>query len=99
MVGCFHPKMKSRAHLLITGRVQGVFYREHVRRWAASRGIKGWIRNNDDGSVEAVLEGEKDNLESLIGKMRCGPPMSRVDELKVGWESYLNEFGDFRITW
>jgi len=49
--------------------------------------------------VEAVLEGEKNNLESLIEKMRGGPPMSRVDELTVGWENYLNEFEDFRITW
>jgi len=91
--------MMSRAHLLISGRVQGVFYREHVRRWAAPLRIRGWIRNNDDGSVEAVLEGEKNNLESLIEKMRGGPPMSRVDELTVGWENYLNEFEDFRITW
>jgi len=91
--------MKSRAHLFISGRVQGVFYREHVRRWAAPLGVKGWIRNNDDGSVEAVIEGEKHILESLIGKMRCGPPMSRVDELTVTWGNHRGEFEDFRITW
>lgn len=91
--------MKSRAHLLIFGRVQGVFYREHVRRWAAPLGINGWIRNNDDRSVEAVIEGEKENLENLIGKMRLGPPMSRVEDVMVSWETYQEEFEDFRITW
>lgn len=91
--------MKARAHLLVSGRVQGVFFRDHTRRWASSLGLTGWVRNMSDGRVEASVEGDKDKIEVLVNKLKEGPPMARVDEVEVGWEDYLNEFSEFRITW
>ncbi|MFW6160948.1 MAG: acylphosphatase [Acidobacteriota bacterium] len=91
--------MKERAHILVSGRVQGVFFRDSTRSWAASLGLRGWVRNMDDGRVEAVAEGEKEKLEQLINYMREGTPYSQVEDVEVKWEKYTGEFGDFRITW
>lgn len=91
--------MKQRAHIFVSGRVQGVFFRDYTRRWAESLGLKGWVRNLNDGRVEAVAEGERENLEQLISNMRKGSPSSRVTKVEVAWEKYKEEFSDFRITW
>jgi acylphosphatase len=89
--------MKTRAHVWISGRVQGVFYRDNTRRWASSLKLSGWVRNLPDGRVEAVVEGEKERIESLVGKLKEGPPLSRVDNVQTEWEDYSGEFSDFRI--
>jgi acylphosphatase len=57
---------KVRAHILISGRVQGVFFRDYTQRAAQERGISGWVMNTRDGRVEAVLEGEKEKVEDMI---------------------------------
>ena len=91
--------MKSRAHIHVSGLVQGVFFRDHTRRWASSLGLTGWVRNMPDGRVEAVAEGEKENIETLIERLKQGPPMANVDRVQTEWEDYSGEFSDFRITW
>lgn len=91
--------MKRRAHILVTGRVQGVFFRDHTRRWAASLGLTGWVRNLADGRVEVLAEGEKTNLEALIARLRQGPPAASVEEAAVTWDDFRDEFEDFRIAW
>ena len=91
--------MKARAHIFVSGRVQGVFYRDNTRRWASSKGLKGWVRNLPDGRVEALVEGDEDSIETLIRQMRDGPPMARIDNIEVEWEEFKEEFSDFRITW
>ena len=91
--------MEARAHIFVSGRVQGVFYRDHTRRWASSSGLSGWVRNLADGRVEVLVEGEKKNIESLIDRLREGPPMSWVEKVATEWEEYTGEFSDFRITW
>jgi acylphosphatase len=91
--------MKARAHIFVSGRVQGVFYRDSTRRWASSKGLKGWVRNLPDGRVEALVEGDEDSIETLIRQMRDGPPMARIDNIEVEWEEFKEEFSDFRITW
>ncbi|MBS3818833.1 acylphosphatase [bacterium] len=91
--------MKARAHIFVSGRVQGVFFRDHTRKWASSLGLAGWVRNASDGRVEVVVEGEKEQIEDLIGRLREGPPMARVENVDVDWENYKGEFTDFRITW
>lgn len=91
--------MKARAHVLVSGRVQGVFFRDHTRRWALSLGLTGWVRNLWDGRVEVVAEGEKERLEGLIARLKEGPPLARVENVSVDWEEYRSEFSDFRITW
>jgi acylphosphatase len=91
--------MKARARILITGKVQGVFYRDHTRRWASSMGLSGWVRNLADGRVETLVEGEKEIIQDLERKLKKGPPLSRVENVHTEWEDYIGEFFDFRITW
>jgi acylphosphatase len=91
--------MKARARILITGKVQGVFYRDHTRRWASSMGLSGWVRNLADGRVETLVEGEKEIIQDLERKLKKGPPLSRVENVHTEWEDYIGEFFNFRITW
>jgi len=87
-----------RAHLLITGRVQGVFFRMETKRAAEARGVNGWVRNLPDGRVEAVVEGEVDQVQSLIEWCGHGPARARVDSVDTHQEPARNAFTDFRIT-
>jgi acylphosphatase len=91
--------MNSRAHILVRGRVQGVFFRDHTQRWASTLGLVGWVKNLADGRVEICVEGERNKIENLIGLVGKGPPLSRVENLEVEWQASQDEFGDFRITW
>jgi acylphosphatase len=91
--------MKARVHLLVSGRVQGVFFRDHTRRWATSLGLSGWVKNLWDGRVEVLAEGDKDNLEALIAKLNQGPSSASVENVTVTWEDYQDAFSDFRIVW
>lgn len=91
--------MNARANIIVSGRVQGVFFRDHTRRWAASLHLTGWVRNLMDGRVEILAEGDKESIENLISRLRGGPPMAYVENTEVNWEEYKGEFSDFRITW
>ncbi|MEM2394095.1 MAG: acylphosphatase [Candidatus Bathyarchaeia archaeon] len=91
--------MKVRAHVLVSGRVQGVFFRAETRREAKKRGVKGWVRNTLDGKVEAVFEGEEDAVKELIEFCKLGPPGARVTKIDVKWETYTGEFRDFEIRY
>lgn len=91
--------MKVRAHLYISGRVQGVYYRAFTQEVADSLGLTGWVRNLPDRKVEAVFEGEKDLIEKAIMKCHQGPPASRVTDIDVTWENQLEDFSDFRIRY
>ncbi len=91
--------MKARAHIIVSGRVQGVFFRDHTRRWAYSLGLTGWVKNLWDGRVEVLAEGEKEKIEDLISRLRQGPPLAQVHNVEITWEEYRDEFEDFRITW
>jgi acylphosphatase len=75
-----------RYRLLISGRVQGVFFRESFRRQADERGMAGWVRNLSDGRVEAVLEGPPDQAETLVEWARHGPRQASVDQVSVQTE-------------
>ncbi|HEX8937550.1 MAG TPA: acylphosphatase [Sphingomicrobium sp.] len=70
-------------YVRVTGRVQGVFFRAWTRGEAQAVGVRGWVRNRSDGSVEAHLEGEADAVEGLIDRIRQGPPGARVSEVEV----------------
>jgi len=89
--------MKVRAHVFMSGRVQGVFFRSETRYEASRKNVSGWVRNTSDGRVEAVFEGEKDDVEELIEFCRRGPPGARVTKVDVLWEDYTGEFRGFRI--
>lgn len=70
-------------HVLVRGRVQGVAFRHHTKLEARARGLRGWVRNLDDGSVEAWIEGAAAEVEELVVWLRRGPPAARVEELDV----------------
>jgi acylphosphatase len=90
---------KARAHVLISGRVQGVFFRAYTQRAAQEREILGWVMNSPDGRVEAVLEGEKEKVEDMISWCHQGSPHSRITEVSVDWEEYSGEFRDFSVKY
>ncbi len=91
--------MKVRAHVFVSGRGQGVFFRSETRHEARKRNVKGWVRNLPDGKVEAVFEGEEEKVKELIEFCKRGPPGARVTNVKVIWESYTGEFEDFKIKY
>lgn len=68
---------------IVHGRVQGVFFRDSTRREAQARGVGGWVRNRDDGTVEAHIEGEADAVEAMLGFLEGGPPQARVERVEV----------------
>jgi acylphosphatase len=74
--------MKTQ-HLLIQGHVQGVWFRESMRREAERLGVTGWVRNTPDGSVEAVAQGSHAAVDALIAWARSGPPMARVERITL----------------
>jgi acylphosphatase len=91
--------VKARAHVLISGRVQGVFFRAYTQRAAKERGILGWVMNTRDGRVEAVFEGEKEKVRDMIGWCHQGSPMSHVAGVSVDWEEHTGEFNDFSVRY
>ena len=90
--------MKARAHVYISGRVQGVFFRNNVADLAETLGVAGWVRNLSDGRVETVLEGEKDNVGRVVEYCRRGPPGAYVRDLEVKWAEWRGEFTGFKIV-
>jgi acylphosphatase len=82
-----------RARVVVVGRVQGVFFRDEARRRARSLGVAGWVANRRDGSVEAVFEGRRDAVESMVEWCRRGPSGARVDDVQTAWEDPRGEDG------
>ena len=91
--------MKVRAHFIVSGRVQGIFFRSETKHKAKKHGVEGWVRNLRDGGVEAVFEGEEKTVKDLIAFCKRGPPRARVTDVDVKWESYTGEFKDFQIRY
>jgi acylphosphatase len=86
-----------RAHLKIYGRVQGVGFRSNTRRQARRLGIKGWVKNLQDGSVEVVAQGLGENIDELISWCHRGPPTANVSKVEVEKTEVEEEFQDFKI--
>jgi len=91
--------LRVRAHVYVSGMVQGVFFRSETQDEALRHGLTGWVRNLPDGRVEAVFEGEKERVEKLIEFCRRGPPGARVTNVEVVWENYTGELRNFRIRY
>lgn len=89
--------MRVRAHVFVSGLVQGVFFRHETRLKAIRNNVTGWVRNLPDGRVEAIFEGEKENVEAMIEFCRRGPPGAMVEKVEVIWENPTGEFKDFKI--
>jgi len=91
-----HREMK-RMHVFISGQVQGVAFRHYTVKTARSLGLSGWVRNLDDGRVEAVLEGDDAAVEIMLAWCRKGPPSARVTAVDVREEPCSARFEDFTI--
>ncbi|PSP80449.1 acylphosphatase [Halobacteriales archaeon QS_1_68_20] len=74
---------RTHAHVFVSGRVQGVYYRANTRDTARERGVDGWVRNLDDGRVEAVFEGPRDAVESMVEWCHEGSPAARVEDVEA----------------
>jgi acylphosphatase len=85
-----------RRRVVVYGRVQGVFFRDSLRRRAEKEGVAGWARNTSDGTVEAVFEGEQVSVERLIAFARQGPPHARVDDVRI-FEEEAESLSGFSI--
>jgi acylphosphatase len=79
----FVPGDRIRRHVVVQGRVQGVFFRDSVRERARAHGVAGWICNRSDGAVEAVLEGRPDNVERVVRFVKVGPRHANVEQVEV----------------
>lgn len=84
-----------RARLVITGIVQGVYFRANTVDVATTCGVGGWVKNRPDGAVEAVMEGRHEAVAKVIEWCRLGPPKARVDNVEIHWEDYKDEFDGF----
>ena len=91
--------MKTRVHVFITGRVQGVFFRSRTTSEARQRGVAGWVKNLVDGGVEAVFEGEKEDVEEMIKFCKRGPPRAFVQNVEIQCDTYTGEFRDFTVIY
>lgn len=91
--------MKERAHIIVRGIVQGVFFRYNTMKVAQSLGIKGWVRNLRDGSVEILCEGESKDIEELIKWCWKGPQGAYVENVDATKEEYVGEFQTFEIRY
>jgi acylphosphatase len=90
---------KVRVRAVISGRVQGVFFRLETKKAAARYGVFGWVRNQRDGTVAAVFEGSKENVDSMLDWCKHGPPIAKVLDVDVTREKYRGEFNGFEIKY
>lgn len=86
-------------HIIVSGIVQGVFFRAHTKNAAQNLGLVGWVRNLRDGRVEIAAEGPKSALEQLIAWCHEGPPHARVDNVDVTWDKATGEFETFEVKY
>ena len=91
--------MKSNLHVIISGRVQGVWFRASTKQQAEKLGLTGWVRNTDNGQVEAVFEGEDEKLDEMINWCHKGPSLSKVEKVDIKKYKPTNEFDDFSIKY
>jgi acylphosphatase len=90
---------KTKVHILVNGRVQGVYFRQTTMQQARSHGVTGWVRNLPDGCVEAVFEGEETAVKALVNFCRKGPKGALVTDFAVNLEPFKGESESFEILY
>ena len=85
-----------RAHVYVTGYVQGVFFRHSLAQRARAAGVTGWVKNLPDGRVETVMEGEEEAVRALVEWCKTGPPHATVERIELEWETVSGDFSGFR---
>tara|TARA_Y100000593_G_scaffold46836_1_gene88873 strand:+ start:2017 stop:2295 length:279 start_codon:yes stop_codon:yes gene_type:complete len=91
--------VQKQIHIFVTGRVQGVFFRQSAKVMAIKNNAKGWVRNLDDGRVEIVAQGETQDIDNLAHWCKTGPANSRVDEFELSEENISDEFETFEVRY
>ncbi len=89
----------KQLHLIISGRVHGVFFRAFVKEKAEELGLSGWVRNAPDGIVEVVAQGDPHALHALVQACHCGPDAARVDDVKAEYSTAREKMDGFRIRY
>jgi len=89
---------RTRAHVFVSGRVQGVYYRATTREQAGERGVDGWVRNLNDGRVEAIFEGPEEAVEAMVEWCHEGSSRARVEDVEVEYEAPEGLDG-FEVRW
>lgn len=92
-------KMIKRLNITIFGEVQGVFFRTNTQAMAKELGLTGWVRNETDGAVKILAEGDEEKLEKLIKYCQGGPKFAKVQRVEVKWEEGTGEFDGFEIKY
>lgn len=90
---------KQRVHLFITGKVQGVFFRQAMKVTAIKNNATGWVRNLKDGRVEAVIEGEDLDVSNVVEWCHAGPANARVEDVEIRNERHKGEFAKFEVLY
>jgi len=90
---------KQRVHILIGGKVQGVFFRQALKVLAIKNNVYGWVRNLKDNHVEALLEGDSNAVNLIVEWAHHGPANARVDKIKFNNEEFKNEFTTFEVLY
>lgn len=88
---------KKRARAIISGRVQGVFYRSETQKAARLHNLTGWVKNMSDGTVEAVFEGTENDVSGMLEWCKSGSPQARVENVDATWEEPTGEFSGFHV--
>ena len=89
----------QRIHIFVTGKVQGVFFRQTLKTMAEKNNIFGWVKNLKDGRVEAVLEGNQEKISRMIEWSHGGPPNAQVEDVEIRNETFIGEFSKFDVLY
>ena len=90
---------KQRVRLFVRGKVQGVFFSQALKVMAIKNNLTGWVRNLEDGRVEALLDGDIDSVNTVVEWAHGGPANSRVDDVEIKNEVFKDEFTDFEVLY
>ena len=93
----FRSFMMKELHVIVTGKVQGVWFRAWTRDTAREMGVTGWVRNQSDGNVEAVGQADEELLKQFLKQLFDGPPLARVVKIDSAWREAETEFSSFEI--
>lgn len=88
---------KVRAHIFVSGQVQGVCFRIDTQQVARELGLTGWVKNLSNGKVEIIAEGEEEKVKQMVDWVKQGPPVAQVNNVDIEWQKYKGEFKSFHI--
>ena len=89
--------MSLEIHCLVTGKVQGVGYRDFTEKYTKENQLYGWIKNTQKGDVEIVIQGSPDELKLCIEALNQGPPLAQIESLSVDWKTSDKIFNEFKV--